>query len=791
MTNKQIKVILTMDGKQYAVEIDKASGKTRKLDDNTQSLNSTLQSSKARMLAVTGAVVALGGSLAARAVLRYADAWTNVNNQLLVNVDTNEAFFRSQQDVIRIALDTRTKLTSVASLYGRMTAASEELNASQEEIAKVTELAAKAIAIQGSTAGESSGALLQLSQLLGGNVVQAQEFNSLIDGARPLLVAVANGSDRFGGSVAKLREEVRAGTVTSKEFFDAALAGSDVISDKFDKAQKTISQGSTVFNTGLTVGIGTINEFVGTSEGLVDVMTSSSTTVIDFSKAVTGSLSPTDELSENMKVIATGAVLTASGLNLVGDVVRESISAPFREAGKNIGATAAALVAVSDGEFTLAADIIKLRGQDIIDIPKNMVAEFNKSAAEAGTAMDIVRELWDKGARDIKINADDVGQSFDKLSGGSALSEEAKKLNELGEKYLLNLQRQTELLGETTAASKLRFELEHGSLTKLNEGLKAQLRIRAVMLDKRNEEMEAEKKTEALAVKTAKDNEQRLKQLTDSLRTEKGIIDENYIDRLNALREFHEQQQLTDQEFSDLRIQLEAQHNDQLEDLRKKADGSLRELENAIRGFGDRTTDTLVDVFFGAKLEIGNILESIARDIVRFQIQENITNKLISGVSDFLPSFFGSFGGATSSAVSTGSSAIASGLGSGLGANFPIAHTGGIPGKGEGSTRFISPRVFDNAPRFHDGFVPGLKSGELPAIIKDDEGVFTPGQMKALGGSGGDINITNHFQIDGAGDDGISPEAMAKVAKQFEGMMRNVAQKEILNSTRNGSGARL
>jgi len=239
---------------------------------------------------------------------RYIEEWTSVNNQLLVNIDMNEAFIRSQQDVIDIALDTGSELESVAKLYGRITAAGEELGATQSEIAELTDLAVKAIAVQGSSAGEASGALLQLSQLLGGSVVQAQEFNSLIDGARPLLVAVANGSDRFGGSVAKLREEVKKGTVSSKEFFDAALAGSSVISDKFDKARKKISQGTNNFNTGLIVGIGTIDDFIGSSDGLVKGLTIAAEITIDFARAVTGDLSPTENFSDNMKLIATGSV---------------------------------------------------------------------------------------------------------------------------------------------------------------------------------------------------------------------------------------------------------------------------------------------------------------------------------------------------------------------------------------------------------------------------------------------------------------------------------------------------
>ena len=54
-----------------------------------------------------------------------------------------------------------------------------------------------------------------------------------------------------------------------------------------------------------------------------------------------------------------------------------------------------------------------------------------------------------------------------------------------------------------------------------------------------------------------------------------------------------------------------------------------------------------------------------------------------------------------------------------------------------GPTRIVPALTFANAPRYHDGFAPD----EVPAILKRDEGVFTPGQMKAMGNSSLTINV--------------------------------------------------
>lgn len=76
--------------------------------------------------------------------------------------------------------------------------------------------------------------------------------------------------------------------------------------------------------------------------------------------------------------------------------------------------------------------------------------------------------------------------------------------------------------------------------------------------------------------------------------------------------------------------------------------------------------------------------------------------------------------------------------------------------------RNVDPSVFSGARRFHTG---GIVGSEVPAILKKGEGVFTPGQMKAMGGSNSapKINVTINNQ--GAAD---GYQATAK-ARQNEG----------------------
>lgn len=236
------------------IEVKEKGGRVVKR--NIEDIGGASHRSATAITVLKRAIVGLSATLALRQVGKYGEAWIRVNNSLKSALTSSQSLVVAQRDVLQIARDARSPLEQVASLYAGISAASNELNVSQQEIATFTQLASKAIAVQGSSTGEAAGALLQLRQAIGGSVIQAQEFNSLIDGARPLLEAVAAGSDRFGGSVNKLREEVRKGTVTSKEFFDAALKGSEIIDQRFSKTTVTAAQALTILNNELIKVIG-------------------------------------------------------------------------------------------------------------------------------------------------------------------------------------------------------------------------------------------------------------------------------------------------------------------------------------------------------------------------------------------------------------------------------------------------------------------------------------------------------------------------------------------------------
>lgn len=211
----------------------------------------------------------LAGLFGTGEVLRAADTWTRFTNSLKVAGVSMLDLSRVQEQLFAIAQQNGVELESLGVLYGRTAGSAKELGATQEDLIKFSGTVATALRVSGGSAESASGALLQLAQALSGGKIQAEEYNSIIDGARPLLEAAAAGNEKWGGSVAKLTKDVKAGNVTSKAFFDAVLAGSDMLEAKAAQAATTLSQALTVLSNSFTKFVGDSNQATGATALLV------------------------------------------------------------------------------------------------------------------------------------------------------------------------------------------------------------------------------------------------------------------------------------------------------------------------------------------------------------------------------------------------------------------------------------------------------------------------------------------------------------------------------------------
>ncbi|HEV7284691.1 MAG TPA: phage tail tape measure C-terminal domain-containing protein, partial [Kaistia sp.] len=229
--------------------------------------------------------------------------------------------------------------------------------------------------------------------------------------------------------------------------------------------------------------------------------------------------------------------------------------------------------------------------------------------------------------------------------------------------------------------------------------------------------------------------EQRVERMLSLLQgegAERKLIEEDVQNYLQALRERAER----NSETSAQRVAREWSNVNQ-------------RLRDAGAGWMNEFSNMLMDFVKTGKLKFSEFAEHILLEIIRIRMESMIAKPLSSLIDAAIGWLGGAIGG-----LSTGSEAPKISAPTPLVPSIPtvagpptfgigyIYHAGGIVSRDTRPLRLLDPALFAGAGRFHGGGFPGLRSDEVPIIARKGEGVFTPEQMRALGGRGGGSDVT-------------------------------------------------
>lgn len=212
-----------------------------------------------------GIASAFAGVAALRGAQQLIDASTRIENSLKVVGLEGEALTKVYDSLFASAQRNMAPIETLTTLYSRLGLAQKELGVTNDELLNFTDKVALALRVQGTTAQEARGALIQLSQAMGSGIVRAEEFNSVVEGAPTILRAAAAGLKEANGSVAALRKLVIDGKVSSEAFFRAFEAGSVILEDQVAGAEVTVSQQFTRLQNVLIDVAGKFNDTTGAS----------------------------------------------------------------------------------------------------------------------------------------------------------------------------------------------------------------------------------------------------------------------------------------------------------------------------------------------------------------------------------------------------------------------------------------------------------------------------------------------------------------------------------------------
>ena len=300
---ERLVVSLEANAKKFEREMERARQTT---DKSMYALDKRLDSSLSKVEGKLGRIgssirTGLAGALAGvslASLTALSDSFTKIQNQLKVGGLEGDALARTYQSLYEIAQKQGAPLEALATLYGRVSGAQKELNTNSAEMLRFTNAVGLALKVNGTSATESSGALLQLAQALGGGKIQAEEFNSLIDGARPLLQAAAGGIEEAGGSVAKLTALVKDGKVSSEAFFRGVLAGTPILDRLAATTKETSEQGLTRLRNSLISLVGALDESTGASQNAATSLSNFASGVDSIASRVPGAVAELKTLAK-------------------------------------------------------------------------------------------------------------------------------------------------------------------------------------------------------------------------------------------------------------------------------------------------------------------------------------------------------------------------------------------------------------------------------------------------------------------------------------------------------------
>lgn len=237
------------------------------------------------MAAAAGVTIGVAGIVAsARAFLNYADSAKQLEAQLGLATRESGSFAQAQEDVRRIAAETRSGLEETATLYATFQRNSRELGISQEQAARATETVTKAFQISGASAAEAAGGLRQFLQGIQSGTLRGEELNSVLENAPRLARLLA---DSLGVSIGQLRAMGQEGELAGDKLIRALTDRrfTDGIDEEFKELPITFDQAMTQVSNAAILTFGAFDRGGEFSTALANFITDGTGGFADLEQA--------------------------------------------------------------------------------------------------------------------------------------------------------------------------------------------------------------------------------------------------------------------------------------------------------------------------------------------------------------------------------------------------------------------------------------------------------------------------------------------------------------------------
>jgi tape measure domain-containing protein len=220
------------------------------------------------------AAAALGGQLLgglAGQISQTADQYKNLAARIKLTTGEGAAFNTAFEGVFAVAQRTNTAIEATGTLFTKVLQSGKALGLGVADALRLTEAINQATQLSGASAESANAALIQLVQGLQSGVLRGDEFNSVMEQAPRLALALADG---LGVTTGELRKMSEAGKLTSATVIAALQGQSAVLQSEFDKLPATVGRAIQNLSTSWTQYVGEVDKANGISKAAAGVINS-------------------------------------------------------------------------------------------------------------------------------------------------------------------------------------------------------------------------------------------------------------------------------------------------------------------------------------------------------------------------------------------------------------------------------------------------------------------------------------------------------------------------------------
>ncbi|KWZ43400.1 phage tail tape measure protein [Burkholderia savannae] len=237
---------------------------------NAASVQVTVRALDAARSSIREYAQAAAAAFGVHQLIEYADEWTNLSNRLRIVTRDQIDFAIAQNDVLRIARDTRQPLDATAELYQRIANNTSHLGLTIKQVGPLVETISKAVALSGVSADTARLGIVQLGQAFAAGQLRGQDLKSVLEELPGVADAIARG---MGTSTAQLKSLAEDGKLTVENLIDALTRAGASTNDLFGKVSVTVEQAMTRLQTEIIAYVGKANDATGASQKLAQGIT--------------------------------------------------------------------------------------------------------------------------------------------------------------------------------------------------------------------------------------------------------------------------------------------------------------------------------------------------------------------------------------------------------------------------------------------------------------------------------------------------------------------------------------